>query len=710
MERTNPLFEPTAAGVPARGCDGVDGDEDARRRARAGGTLASAVELRTDGTARGARDRCVFARVDEGGTSVRWGEARGAADETRMNRMCAFANVSRVERRGDGLVVRLMKRDGDVVELTGRDVGEAALWERGLASLVREYAEKVGSNQALEAVEDDGAESNLDDTDEEDAAPRGGSRARGGASSATAFVPEPSTPTRAGVVGAHDGHVMISVSPEASQSPSGANVGSHRSELGVPDFGRDESLMNKRASNARRPLLQPDDGVDQLATQFRQSARVTRCDISDIGSERSSDRSDFSDDDGAGSWGGSSVSGDALVIEAFSRARHGRVKELQKLFAAGVNPRVRDSHGLTLLHMACQNNQRRSAKLVLKNTDYKSKPPRLEIIDAQTNNGHTGLHFCFAYGYQALGEYLLSLGASDTITNVHGLSCYEGLEPNDARETLKTPKMRARAHESRMQRWIESQRPGAMNDGIPRGPSSVRSAGSADGYPRQYDSFGSYDAAPRQRSEPGGYAPRSRSNSEYSDDRSHASYDSTSHVRGMPPDYGDRQPMPGPYGHPHPMHYGMPPPQPYMPMPYAYAAPMMPVPPMYVPAQYPGMPPPPGYHGHGGAYDDRYDDRHRRRDRSRDRSRGRYSSRSRERSSRARSKGGDRSDSFHSGEERVDIHRSSSRRSSRASTPNRDRSKRRERRPARVDVIAATQGTFDAARKTGGGFYSSDDD
>ena len=139
-----------------------------------------------------------------------------------------------------------------------------------------------------------------------------------------------------------------------------------------------------------------------------------------------------------------------------SRTREG----VAKLFTAGVNPRVRDSHGLTLLHMACQNNQRRSAKLVLKNTDYKSKPPRLEIIDAQTNNGHTGLHFCFAYGYQALGEcHLLSLGASDTITNVHGLSCYEGLEPNDARETLNTPEMRARAHESRMQRWIESQRP-----------------------------------------------------------------------------------------------------------------------------------------------------------------------------------------------------------------------------------------------------------
>ena len=34
---------------------------------------------------------------------------------------------------------------------------------------------------------------------------------------------------------------------------------------------------------------------------------------------------------------------------------------------------------------------------------------------------------------------------------------------------------------------------------------------------------------------------------------------------------------------------------------------MMPMHPMYVPAQYPGMPPPPGYH-HPGGYDDRYDD------------------------------------------------------------------------------------------------------
>ena len=480
--------------------------------------------------------------------------------------------------------------------------------------------------------------------------------------------------------------------------------------------------MNRTASNARRPLLR--DEVDQLATRFHDATRVARRDaISDTGSERSSD---FSDDDGGSSWGGSNaggVEGDALVIEAFSRARHGRVKDLQKLFAQGVDPRVRDGNGLTLIHIACQNNQRRSVKLVLKMTDYKSKPPRLDLIDAQTNNGHTGLHFCFAYGYQALGEYLLSLGASDTLVNIHGLCCYEGLEPNASRETLSTPEMRARAHEARMHRWIESQRPGAQShDGYRGGP---RGARSVDGYARSEGGFsGGYDGSSAQypRTEPGGYPgytpPRSRSNSEYSDDRSHASYDSQGYPRGP-------QPMPGPLGHPPPMHYGAPPQygaQPhYMPMPYAYAAPVaMPVQPMYVPAHYPGMPP--GYYSYDNpGFDDRRSpsrrdrsrDRSPRRDRSRDRSRDRdrrSRHRSRDRGSRSRRDRslGDRSDSLASGEERVPVYRASestSHHSSRASTPTRS-----HRRPARVDVIAETRGAMDKARRGGGGFHSSDEE
>jgi ankyrin repeat protein len=47
------------------------------------------------------------------------------------------------------------------------------------------------------------------------------------------------------------------------------------------------------------------------------------------------------------------------------------VKELDALFQRKhVDPASRDQHGLTLLHMAAQNNQRKAAKLVLKRTDF----------------------------------------------------------------------------------------------------------------------------------------------------------------------------------------------------------------------------------------------------------------------------------------------------------------------------------------------------
>ena len=67
----------------------------------------------------------------------------------------------------------------------------------------------------------------------------------------------------------------------------------------------------------------------------------------------------------------------------------------------------------------------------------------LSLIDAQTSAGHTALHFAFAYGYKDLGKYLLSLGADDTVANVHGMTCYEGLDPDEPpRDCLNTPEMR----------------------------------------------------------------------------------------------------------------------------------------------------------------------------------------------------------------------------------------------------------------------------
>ena len=131
--------------------------------------------------------------------------------------------------------------------------------------------------------------------------------------------------------------------------------------------------------------------------------------------------------------------------EAFSRARHGKGKELEEMLLDGtVDPRIRDAAGNTLLHTAAQNNARRAAKAVLRCTDYAISPPVLEFIDAQNAAGNTALHYCFAYGYTALGEYLLSLGADERIANVHGLCCYEGLDPNaPLPAALQTTAMRA---------------------------------------------------------------------------------------------------------------------------------------------------------------------------------------------------------------------------------------------------------------------------
>jgi hypothetical protein len=163
------------------------------------------------------------------------------------------------------------------------------------------------------------------------------------------------------------------------------------------------------------------------------------------------------------------------------------------LFSAGVDPSARDANGLTLLHIACQNNQRKTAKLVLKRTDFSTNPPRLQLINKQTNLGQTALHYAFAYGYQTLGEYLLSLGADDRIVNVHGMTCYDGLDPDEpARETLNTPEMLELARRKKMERRAETLRPGTHvgngfdQDGYDRedtgAPSSARGPWSDSAY------------------------------------------------------------------------------------------------------------------------------------------------------------------------------------------------------------------------------------
>ncbi|KAG2521774.1 hypothetical protein JM16_006136 [Phytophthora kernoviae] len=78
----------------------------------------------------------------------------------------------------------------------------------------------------------------------------------------------------------------------------------------------------------------------------------------------------------------------------------------------------KDSTGNTLLSVACQNNNKRIAKLCMR---------RGADINTQNLNGQSLLHYCHEYGFHDLMEYLMEKGTKDDLLNADGLTCYEGL-------------------------------------------------------------------------------------------------------------------------------------------------------------------------------------------------------------------------------------------------------------------------------------------
>ena len=100
----------------------------------------------------------------------------------------------------------------------------------------------------------------------------------------------------------------------------------------------------------------------------------------------------------------------------FSRARHGRLDEVRTALDGGMNVNSRDIHGNTLLHIACQNGNKKLVKAMLrKHAD----------INATNNNGNTSLHFCFMYAYYGMAEYIMSKGADDTVRNNSNQTPYD---------------------------------------------------------------------------------------------------------------------------------------------------------------------------------------------------------------------------------------------------------------------------------------------
>lgn len=107
------------------------------------------------------------------------------------------------------------------------------------------------------------------------------------------------------------------------------------------------------------------------------------------------------------------------VEELFSYARHGRIVEIERHLDKGIPIDVRDAYGNTLLIIACQNGNKRVAKLLLR---------RGSNINGRNHKGNTPLHYCFHYGYgDTLGQYLMTKGADNSARNNFGKLPWDGI-------------------------------------------------------------------------------------------------------------------------------------------------------------------------------------------------------------------------------------------------------------------------------------------
>jgi hypothetical protein len=102
----------------------------------------------------------------------------------------------------------------------------------------------------------------------------------------------------------------------------------------------------------------------------------------------------------------------------FSFVRHNRYDAVEALIQQDQTVvSATDDNQNTLLHVACQNNNRRLTKLLLKNH---------VDINAQNARGNTALHYCYQYRFSDLAEYLLGHGADDSILNTDGFNPVQG--------------------------------------------------------------------------------------------------------------------------------------------------------------------------------------------------------------------------------------------------------------------------------------------
>lgn len=122
-------------------------------------------------------------------------------------------------------------------------------------------------------------------------------------------------------------------------------------------------------------------------------------------------------------------------VVIFSFLRHNRYEAVQSFIEQDSQTlEARDEAGNILLHVACQNKNRRIVKLLLKSGIS---------VNIQNTRGNTPLHYCYQYGFTDLAEYLVSHGANDAIPNASVCLPFQGVgkdeDPlNAAQKGLRT--------------------------------------------------------------------------------------------------------------------------------------------------------------------------------------------------------------------------------------------------------------------------------
>mmetsp|Transcript_7720 Transcript_7720/g.24290 ORF Transcript_7720/g.24290 Transcript_7720/m.24290 type:complete len:1199 (+) Transcript_7720:59-3655(+) len=107
-----------------------------------------------------------------------------------------------------------------------------------------------------------------------------------------------------------------------------------------------------------------------------------------------------------------------LENTAFVRCKLGHTDGVEECLDQEVAIENRDEHGNTLVIISAQQNNKKMLKLLLR---------RGADINAQNSTGNTALHYANEYKFDALTEYILNKGGDDTILNMKGLTCYEGV-------------------------------------------------------------------------------------------------------------------------------------------------------------------------------------------------------------------------------------------------------------------------------------------